>query len=426
MSKRFPPSRWPLPLVVNPSDSICYCVPVPNDIYHIAAFKGAMFELTKAYSWGNDTAHTAIDAAAVWKVIFDNLTTCPTVQFQQPIPCLLQASFDGGVTWVTIYDGSDCVAQGINDAIDAGTISGGSQPPAGGTGTPGQCYKYKVTLNGNSQWHAPIPVSVGDVITVSNVQGAWYDGAAFPVGPWNCGNGDIFALGVCSGSPSYDGADPCTPAPHMYLIGHIASEPTPYFGMYNGAHNMSSPGPDDFFLQANDSVLADNQGSLTFDVEICINATCPPTADWTAVIDCMAIAGGFSALVGSRVNGVGFQQGETTDSGYYYTLADIVLSLATPVEFIQIDVYYDVTGYSAVHSLSDWISFDTQGPTDRVINQASGNGINKTMAWQGSKTKSLLYINATASETTGPGSGATAHIRTIVICGKGTKPPELP
>ena len=117
MSRRFPPSRWVLPEVVDPLTTVCFQVPVPNDIHHIAAFKGAIFELAKAYSWQNDDAHTAKDVAAVWLNIFNNLEECTMqVQFRQIEDCFLQASFDGGDTWANIFDASACVTQAFSTA----------------------------------------------------------------------------------------------------------------------------------------------------------------------------------------------------------------------------------------------------------------------------------------------------------------------
>lgn len=74
MNRKNPPMRWALPEVVDPENRLCYSVPVPDDRLHIAAFMGALFLLTKPYSWANDEDHTALDVAAVWKPIFDEVS----------------------------------------------------------------------------------------------------------------------------------------------------------------------------------------------------------------------------------------------------------------------------------------------------------------------------------------------------------------
>ena len=60
-------ARLPLPTVINPAESICVKVNVPNDEFHIAAFWGVLWELAKAYSWENDALHSAKLVADVWK-----------------------------------------------------------------------------------------------------------------------------------------------------------------------------------------------------------------------------------------------------------------------------------------------------------------------------------------------------------------------
>lgn len=67
-------SRWALPQVVDPETRKCASILVPDDREHIAAFKGALLDLARAYSWENDEDHTAIDVAKVWEDAMDTLT----------------------------------------------------------------------------------------------------------------------------------------------------------------------------------------------------------------------------------------------------------------------------------------------------------------------------------------------------------------
>jgi len=59
----------------------------------------------------------------------------------------------------------------------------GPQPPNNGGE---EC--YHAILNGGSSWLLPYPVSTGDVITVSNANGAAFDGGS----AWNCPDGSVF------------------------------------------------------------------------------------------------------------------------------------------------------------------------------------------------------------------------------------------
>lgn len=73
MTRRNPPAKWTLPNVVNPSTSVCYTIPVPNERFHIGAFLGALQNLGSAAQWADDEAHTAKDVAQVWRAIIDEL-----------------------------------------------------------------------------------------------------------------------------------------------------------------------------------------------------------------------------------------------------------------------------------------------------------------------------------------------------------------
>jgi len=269
VSKRQATARFSLPEAVDPPVRRCFVVPVPDDPYHIAAFKGSIYKLGRAFSWQDDSAHTAIDVAAVWMAIFNDLEECsPMDTFRQPDDCTLEVSRDGGLTWSAIFNASGCVDQGILDAIDSGTVSAGGQQPAGGEGTAGQCYSYRVRLDGNGRWISPIALGVGDLITVSNVQGAWWSGELLET--WACGNGYIYTLGACTGiSMGTASGDPLNTLDHMRLIGNLPNESAPFFDMFNTSYTVTDADLQNLILQANDGDLSDNDGSITFEVEIC-------------------------------------------------------------------------------------------------------------------------------------------------------------
>lgn len=62
--------RYILPAVIDPP-RICVQIEIPNDLHHIIAFWGHFELLARAYSWGNDEAHTALEVAAVWRDVWD-------------------------------------------------------------------------------------------------------------------------------------------------------------------------------------------------------------------------------------------------------------------------------------------------------------------------------------------------------------------
>lgn len=72
MSRRSPISRYVLP-ESNDFNVQYACVPVPIDINHRAAFWGQLYALSSPRVWQNDEAHSAIDAAGVWKNVCEQI-----------------------------------------------------------------------------------------------------------------------------------------------------------------------------------------------------------------------------------------------------------------------------------------------------------------------------------------------------------------
>jgi hypothetical protein len=258
---------WVLPEDVHP-DTTCFKVVVPNERQYLAAFFGALWELQYWFNWQRDDDHTGVEVAKVWRPLLENIEACGMDTFRQT-GCILELSRDGGESWETIYDGAACVRDGIIDAIEDGTIRAGGQPPAGGTGEAGQCYTYRVTLDANAKWRAPIEIGQLDTIEVSEVQGGWYDGDVSRLGRWDCADGEAFALGFCQPGLTYDAGDPLPTSPHMMLIGNLAEEAAPFFPLYNTTYVVQDATPQNLDIQANDGVLNDNAGSVTFTVTIC-------------------------------------------------------------------------------------------------------------------------------------------------------------
>lgn len=119
MATKNPRAKWVLPLVVDPTERLCAVVPVPNDVYHIAAFRGAMLGLASAYKWGDDLAHTAKDVANVWRDIAENVVIgeCLLPTQYRMLECGdLEFSVDGGATWEQLADFSGCFLWRLPDS----------------------------------------------------------------------------------------------------------------------------------------------------------------------------------------------------------------------------------------------------------------------------------------------------------------------
>lgn len=275
--RRNPPARYVLPETVEPPGTKCFTIHVPNEKNYLAAFRGQMEALARAYAWGDDEAHTAIEAAARWRSVLDGMGDCgvPDIQFRQPSNCELQYSVDGGITWLHAGNFADCAAGKILDAIADGTVATPGQQPAGGTIPVTECKTYHITLRGNDVWHSPNPVYPGYTITVSNAKGGWADKYSILDAWWSCPDGQHYSLGACVGSYEAGHADDPLPSLyHMRLVGYCSGNAT-YMDMFNRAYEIpGSAGTSEFYLQANNHDLSLGAGEITLDVEICNVAWC--------------------------------------------------------------------------------------------------------------------------------------------------------
>lgn len=267
--RRNKPARYVLPETVEPPGTKCFTIHVPNEKNYLAAFRGQMEALARAYAWGDDDAHTALEAAARWRYVLDGMGDCgvPDIQFRQPSFCELQYSVDGGTTWLHAGNFADCASSKILDAIADGTISAGAQQSPGGSVPANECHTYHVTLAANQRWICPVPVSAGYSVIVQDAKGGWSDSNTV-LSSWFCPQGTLFSLGECGGtySPTQP-TDPNQNAAHMRLVGVYD---TSWFDAYNTTTSIpEGVSSTNLYLQANDGSLSDNAGSITFTVIVC-------------------------------------------------------------------------------------------------------------------------------------------------------------
>lgn len=270
MSKRYPLAKLVLPTVVDPP-RICTTVQVPNDIYHIGAFLGALRGLASAYNWADDPEHTAKAVALVWRDVFDNIVmgSCAQpgdgdMQFRQN-GCVLEFSIDC-VTWNTLYDPTECIK-----------LLGGQNSPGGGPAA-GDCNDTPVTIPGNGKVLLPFTLNDGDTIEATDIGGAWSDGTAL----WTCPDGTPYILGACIGIPGLVGGDPDATAFHMAIIAEIGSGL--FVDLTQGPYTVpGGTGEVQVQLQANDSDLSNNFGSAQTNINVCRAENVPGT--WCYVFD---------------------------------------------------------------------------------------------------------------------------------------------
>lgn len=229
MTRNLIRSKWDLPDEVEPATERCFLIHIPNDPKYVAAFKGAMYSLTKPYAWGDDDAHTALLVGAHMQLAYSSIeeVDCEGSMLLRActLDCGIEYSTDGGDTWTCISLANcigDLVNSGISQAIEDGLLQRrGTQQGPTSAPSAGACKTYHVVLNPGARWHVPSPMVGNDTIQITNASGGWSVGEL----AWYCPDGARYLLGTCDSSlHTHVTGDLLNPgAWHMALIGLVGS-----------------------------------------------------------------------------------------------------------------------------------------------------------------------------------------------------------
>lgn len=403
MNRRFPRAKWTLPSVVDPPERLCLKIEVPNERYHIAAFRGALLILASALSWQDDPDHTAKEVAKVWDEIYQSVVLCEPEQGKTPEfileddmsdnirvdpdnSCIIQIKCCG--EWTTLIDISKCVPAGI------------TQPTDGTPLEPGGCRAWDVSLRGNDKWLLPLSVNTGDVIEITAATGAWSDGTP----QWNCIDGKIMILGGCTTDDPADMGDPLPSVNHMRLIMNVDGT---WYDAYNRTLNVPTGVSDGVvYFQANDGSLSDNAGTTSFHIKVCNNSA--PT--WTQTFNFSGSTYGWDQLYGEYVPGTGFK------STVYHTSPDphnsLVIQIAFATRYVTSITMHYITG-AAASGGGRVIQYN--GSENHALNTGAG-----TFDYSQSPNEDVSSIIIDVSSNVNSSSQNT--ITQIVISGQGTNP----
>lgn len=239
---------------------------------------GALTQLALPSTWDiHDPALLQTQLGRVQDLIslFSGVCTVEP-QFRQPDDCSLEVSLDAGATWSAVYNALACATgaadNAIADAILGHTIAPYVPPPLPvEPPAPAECQSYHVQLDASRQWVLPSPVAMGDTITVSNVNGASFDGTVFG---WAFADGYQDVLGTEGAQLATDPGDPFPTVSHQRLIMRVGPD---YADAYNAGYTVPSGLTSaNVAFQINDGTLADNQGTIEFDVLVCTAAAISP------------------------------------------------------------------------------------------------------------------------------------------------------
>lgn len=415
MARRNPPAKWVLPDVVHPPDHICFKIPVPNNRYYLAAFRGALLNLCSATQWGDDLAHTAREVANVWRDIYDQVvaTACET-----PVPIdRLEVEFDTMASIFDVYcdDQGNCHAEFrcslcdpyIELATKADLITNppgtGIQPKPGG-GISNYCN----SINGNGGGLViPIPVSTGDKIEIVSSTGNWGDGSLAQY----CIDGNTFFIectgvgAAVTGSPDF-----LTTAIHMSAIARFS---TGYFAIYPTGSLIVPAG----ITREMPVILANkSSGDGNGAIDACFKITNNQTATWCKFYDFTTSpydwlnSGGST---GTWVGGVGWVGDFESSSSQ----SNCTIGLTFPSTTITaVDMEYNRDAGLDPNSTNN-IGYPFPATTI-LISDNNHTGAPVHLVYSGSVTTTGLRLNCNTGSTAG-----ISNIVSVKLSGTGTPPP---
>lgn len=239
--------------------------------------------------------------------------------------------------YIECCDGSEkqiLTAQQVKDLIGGSSPGPVPQPPAGG------CETYSGNVTGLGTWPIPAPVSENDTIELSGWQGS---SNGDNLTRWNCGNGDQFFAGTCSDYPHIDSGTRVPSIPIGSMVVKIEST------WYDARSILTVPAGISnaqaiVGLNYNESQAAN--GTLTFNVEVCNNAT----VEWCYTTDFSTSTGSFVACGdcgltnGAWSAGSGWVNTDGADTGGDWWRGVDIERVFAATTITHLDMLYDVAG----------------------------------------------------------------------------------
>ncbi len=168
---------YPLPTLINPPNTRCITLELPDDPDHLRAFLGQLGMLTYWWTWERDEQKRGREAAQRWREVLASAETqldmgsgCPVFDIRV-VGCTLQKTTDGGQTWQDVAVLDNCGQTG----------PAGPAGPAGADGADGASVELQVYF-GTIQWRQVGTATWNHLINLSEITGpagaAGADGAS--------------------------------------------------------------------------------------------------------------------------------------------------------------------------------------------------------------------------------------------------------
>jgi len=307
---------YKLPDNVDPVGDLCLTIRIPNDPAYVQAVIGALYDTTIWRSWQRDAAHTGILAARKmkprWFEAVQNIGLC-----EPSAPGgggLIQEDFmpiridcDCNV-FITCCDGTEkqiLTAEQVKTLIQGQPSNNVPQPAPGGG-----CQTISMRLDAGKVQVIPIPVSTGDTIQISAVDGAMNEDLVL----WYCQSGQAYYGGACQGPSIHFLSDPFPLLNHGSILIYVGlGREGLGTSLYTVPAGVSNYQPA---LSANMDFGLGANGFYTFLVTVCNNQ--PQT--WRHEFDLATSAGPLAGVtqVGTTPTwtpGTGWTQGNAINGG---------------------------------------------------------------------------------------------------------------
>ncbi len=307
---------YQLPADINPPGEVCLTIRIPNDPAYIQAVVGALYDTTIWTSWQRDAAHIGIQAARKmkprWFEAVQNIGLClPSAPGggglieEDFMP--LRVDCDCNV-WITCCDGTEkqiLTADQVKTLLQGQPSNNVPQPAPGGG-----CQTISMRLDAGKTQVIPIPVSTGDTIQISAVDGAVNEDLVL----WFCQSGQQYYAGACQGPSTHFTSDPFPLLNHGSLLIDVgAGREGLGTALYTVPSGVSNYQPA---LSINMSFGLGANGFYTFLVTVCNNQ--PET--WEQSFDLATSSEPLDGITQAGTSpswngGSGWQQGDTTNGG---------------------------------------------------------------------------------------------------------------
>lgn len=422
--------RFQTPDVIDPPNTVCLTMTIPDDPIHIANLLGAIYQIAFAPNYPSDAAHTAKALAQVWRRYFSTIQIgdcqgpCPPPllgglleDFEMP----LRVDCDCNV-FVTCCDGTE---KQILTADQVRAVAQGQ--PGDGTpqAPPGGCMTYQGQLAAGSSWLLPTLLSAGDVVTLESAKGATTDVA--PIGRWNCPTGLHFELGACVGTTALDGSALLPSVPIGRLVINI-----------NGTYyDLSSPVTVPMGVTNAPAAVLVNYapggtfgGDLSFTIQKCNNQP----AGWNIDQDLTISPGGWTTdIAGTSGTQSAWAAGGWADepcdnllggSGRY-NIVFIHRIFSNPTTLTHFDMFFDAVVGDLADAGTQQVAVVVAGVATNIINLTPVTGSNQRLFWDGSianvSALQILLYGSDHNDITCPPTGSVL-LKEVHIEGTGVTP----